>query len=44
MTTTTITDSERIEWLEQQARKSPTGISFDYVNHVEDGYVMDRGF
>ena len=30
-----MTDAERLDWLEVQARKSPTGISFDYVPSVE---------
>lgn len=29
-----MTDSEMIDWLEQQARKSPTGISFDWIPSV----------
>src|SRR5690554_7807379 len=33
-------DAERIEWLEEQTKKSYTGISFDYHRHVEDGYVV----
>jgi len=28
-------DSEMIDWLEKQARKSPTGISFDWIPSVE---------
>lgn len=28
-------DSERLDWLESQAKKSRTGISFDYVPSVE---------
>jgi hypothetical protein len=31
----TNTDAERLDWLEKRARKSPTGISFDYVPSVE---------
>lgn len=38
------TDSEMLEWMQEQAKKSPTGISFDFVNHVEDGHVQKRGF
>jgi hypothetical protein len=30
-----MTDAEMIDWLEQQARKSPTGISFDWVPVVD---------
>lgn len=37
-------DAERIEWLEEQTKKSYTGISFDYYRHVEDGYVLDHGY
>lgn len=37
-------DSERIEWLGEQTKKSYTGISFDYHRYVEDGYVVDHGY
>lgn len=37
-------DAERIEWLEDQTKKSRTGISFDYHRYVEDGYVVDHGY
>jgi hypothetical protein len=30
-----MTDAEMIDWLEKQARKSPTGISFDWIPNVE---------
>lgn len=30
-----MTDAEMIDWLEQQARKSPTGISFDWIPSIE---------
>jgi len=30
-----LTDKERIDWLEAQSRKSPTGISFDWIPSVE---------
>jgi hypothetical protein len=30
-----MTDAERLDWLEEQARKSPTGISFDFVPRCE---------
>lgn len=40
----TPTDTQMLEWLQEQAKKSPTGISFDFVNHVEDGHVIERGF
>lgn len=33
-----------IGWLESQAKASPTGISFDYCRHVEEGYVVEKGF
>jgi hypothetical protein len=39
-----MTADQMLDWLEVQAKKSPTGISFDYVNHVEEGRVLDRGF
>lgn len=37
-------DAERIEWLEDQTKKSRTGISFDYHRYAEDGYVVDHGY
>lgn len=38
-------DSERLDWLEDQIKnRGIYGVSFDYVNHVEDGQVIDRGF
>lgn len=37
-------DAARLDWMENQARLSPTGISFDYVKHVEDGRVLNRGY
>jgi hypothetical protein len=30
-----MTDAEILDWLEAEARKSPTGISFDYVPSVD---------
>jgi len=30
-----MTDAEMIDWLEKQARKSPTGISFDWIPSVD---------
>jgi len=39
-----MSDTEIIKWLEEQAKKSRTGISFDYCRHVEDGYVVEKGF
>lgn len=37
-------DKERLDWLEAEAAISPTGISFDHCRHVEDGYVVEKGF
>lgn len=37
-------DAERIEWLEEQTKKSRTGISFNYHRHVEDGCVVEHGY
>lgn len=37
-------DSEMLDWIEMEAKKSRTGISFDHVNYVEDGQVLERGF
>lgn len=30
-----LTDKERLDWLEEQAKKSYTGISFDWIPAVE---------
>jgi hypothetical protein len=30
-----MTDAEMIDWMEKQARKSPTGISFDWIPSVD---------
>lgn len=32
---TTLTDAELLDWLEDEARKSPTGISFDWIPSVD---------
>ena len=37
-------DAARLDWLEEQAKQSPTGISFDYVLHAEDGQVLEKGW
>lgn len=37
-------DAARLDWLEEQAGKSSSGISFDWVKHVEDGYVTEKGY
>ena len=37
-------DTELLDWLEEQARCSPTGISFDWAKHVEDGEVFEKGY
>lgn len=40
-------DKERLDWLEAQTRKSPTGISFDWVPKCEDdpsGFRFMRRF
>lgn len=39
-----MTDTEILDWIEEQARKSRTGISFDWCNFVEDGHVVEKGF
>lgn len=39
-----VKDAERLDFIEQCAAASRTGVSFDYVRHVEDGYVTERGF
>lgn len=37
-------DKERLDWLEQEVKKSYTGISFDYVRLVEEGHVAEKGY
>jgi len=37
-------DSERLDWLEEQAQTSRTGVSIDYVYDAEDGYVNEKGY
>jgi hypothetical protein len=42
-----MTDAERLDWLEHQAKRSPTGISFDWVPSVEgepSGFRFMRKF
>jgi hypothetical protein len=42
-----MTDSERLDWLEQAAKRSRTGISFDWVPKFEDeraGFRFMRRF
>lgn len=37
-------DSELLDWLEQETKKSPTGISFDWCHYAEEGQVLEHGF
>lgn len=37
-------DTARLVWLEEQTRLSPSGVSFDYVRFVEEGYVTECGY
>lgn len=37
-------DAERLDWLEEQAQASRTGVSIDYVYDAEDGYVNEKGY
>jgi len=37
-------DAERMNFLENKVPSSYTGLSFDYVKHVESGYVLEKGF
>lgn len=37
-------DAQRIDAMELEAKDSPTGISFDYCRHVEEGRVVEKGF
>lgn len=42
-----MTDSEMLDWLQTQARKSPTGISFDWVPSIDgesSGFRFMRRF
>lgn len=37
-------DAERLDWLEKKVvSKGMHGLSFDFVRHVEDGQVLERG-
>lgn len=39
------TDTEMLDWLEDQVLAAGMrGVSFDYVRHVEDGIVTEKGF
>lgn len=37
-------ETERLNWLENEAKVSRTGITLGYVNHAEDGQVLDKGY
>lgn len=37
-------DAERLDWLEEQAQTSRTGVSIDYIYDAEDGYVNEKGY
>ncbi len=37
-------DAARLDWLQEQASDSRTGISFDYTKYVEDGLVLEKGY
>ena len=37
-------DAARLDFLEQQARKSRTGVSLDWCKYAEDGYVQEHGY
>jgi hypothetical protein len=37
-------DAERLDFIEEKAKGSRTGVSFDWCKHVEDGYVTDHGY
>lgn len=37
-------DAERLDWLEDQAQTSRTGVSIDYVYDAQDGYVNEKGY
>ena len=39
-----VKDSALLDWLEEQARNSQTGVSFDYCKYTEDGYVIEKGY
>lgn len=37
-------DAELLNWLEDQAKASRTGVSIDYVYDSQNGYVNERGY
>lgn len=37
-------DSQRLDWIEQKARESRTGVSFDFIRYREDGRVIEHGY
>lgn len=37
-------DAERLDWLEDRAQTSRTGVSIDYVYDPQDGYVNEKGY
>ena len=39
-----VKDSALLDWLDEQARNSQTGVSFDYCKYTEDGYVIEKGY
>lgn len=37
-------DKARIDWIENEALNSRTGVTVDYRKHVEDGCVLENGY
>ncbi len=37
-------DKERIDWLEDEAVISRTGVTLDHMKHAEDGCVLEKGY
>lgn len=37
-------DTLRLNWLEERAKGSPTGVSLLHTRHVEDGQVLEHGY
>ena len=37
-------DAALLDWLQQEAKASPTGVGLDHVKYVEDSQVMEKGW
>lgn len=37
-------DKERIDWLEDEAAISRSGVTLNHMKHAEDGCVLEKGY